>query len=211
MEYWVWWKGALALGALTVFFVFMLGRMMGVSGSWSSVINWRSERERHDAARAFAANTTVTNDALMAATLAEFGEAKTQQLLAAQGAPFQSSAAINAPRVTAKPTVAWTAHLTFLLFMLVGGSIAAIVSGRFDLRLDLGAVHTRFFGTGWHEWLALMLGGTLVGFGTQMGGGCTSGHGLSGVSRLTPASLIATASFFLSAVAVSFILEGYLS
>ena len=37
--------------------------------------------------------------------------------------------------------------------------------------------------------------GLLVGFGTRLGGGCTSGHGLCGVSRLSPRSLVATATF----------------
>jgi uncharacterized membrane protein YedE/YeeE len=42
-------------------------------------------------------------------------------------------------------------------------------------------------------WLALS--GLLVGVGTQIGGGCTSGHGVCGVSRLSPRSLLATALF----------------
>lgn len=41
----------------------------------------------------------------------------------------------------------------------------------------------------------LVLGGLLVGFGTQLGSGCTSGHGVCGVSRLAPRSLVATAVF----------------
>lgn len=39
--------------------------------------------------------------------------------------------------------------------------------------------------------------GLLVGFGTRMGGGCTSGHGVCGVGRLAPRSLLATAVFVL--------------
>jgi uncharacterized membrane protein YedE/YeeE len=41
----------------------------------------------------------------------------------------------------------------------------------------------------------LLVAGVLVGFGTRVGGGCTSGHGVCGVSRLSPASVIATAIF----------------
>jgi uncharacterized membrane protein YedE/YeeE len=41
----------------------------------------------------------------------------------------------------------------------------------------------------------LVLGGMLVGFGTRLGGGCTSGHGVCGLSRLSPRSLMATAAF----------------
>lgn len=43
----------------------------------------------------------------------------------------------------------------------------------------------------------LIVAGLLVGFGTRMGNGCTSGHGVCGVSRLSPRSIAATASFML--------------
>lgn len=43
--------------------------------------------------------------------------------------------------------------------------------------------------------------GLLVGFGTRCGGGCTSGHGLCGVARLSPRSLVATALFVAAAAA----------
>lgn len=204
MEYWTWWKGALALGGLTVFFVFMAGRMLGVSGSWTSIVNWRDERKRQQTADAFRTNTAVMQNSLLAATLAEFGEQKTRQLLAGQGAALPGQAVARAPATGTR----WTANLTFLAFMAVGGLLAAAGSDHLELRFDLGATHTRLFGSGWQEWLALLGGGVLVGFGTQMAGGCTSGHGLSGVSRLTPASLVATAMFFASAVATSFLVEG---
>lgn len=42
---------------------------------------------------------------------------------------------------------------------------------------------------------ALVLAGLLVGIGTRYGSGCTSGHGVCGVSRLSPRSLVATAAF----------------
>ncbi len=41
----------------------------------------------------------------------------------------------------------------------------------------------------------LAVAGLLVGFGTRLGGGCTSGHGVCGTSRLSIASLVATATF----------------
>ena len=46
----------------------------------------------------------------------------------------------------------------------------------------------------------LIVAGLLVGFGTRMGNGCTSGHGVCGVSRLSPRSIAATASFIASAI-----------
>lgn len=44
-------------------------------------------------------------------------------------------------------------------------------------------------------WAALVLAGLLVGVGTRYGSGCTSGHGVCGLSRLSPRSLAATAAF----------------
>lgn len=44
----------------------------------------------------------------------------------------------------------------------------------------------------------LIAGGLLVGFGTRLGSGCTSGHGVCGLSRLSPRSMVATALFMAS-------------
>jgi uncharacterized membrane protein YedE/YeeE len=50
----------------------------------------------------------------------------------------------------------------------------------------------------------LLAGGLLIGFGTRLGGGCTSGHGVCGLSRLAPRSLLATGLFMVTAAAVVF-------
>jgi uncharacterized membrane protein YedE/YeeE len=48
----------------------------------------------------------------------------------------------------------------------------------------------------------LVMAGLLVGFGTRLGSGCTSGHGVCGVSRLSLRSLVATATFMISGALV---------
>lgn len=53
-------------------------------------------------------------------------------------------------------------------------------------------------------WLRLALAGLLVGIGTRIGGGCTSGHGVCGTARLSPRSLIATAVFMAFGMATVF-------
>jgi uncharacterized membrane protein YedE/YeeE len=53
----------------------------------------------------------------------------------------------------------------------------------------------------------LILGGLLVGFGTGLGSGCTSGHGICGIARLSTRSLIATAVFMLFGGATVFLLR----
>lgn len=51
----------------------------------------------------------------------------------------------------------------------------------------------------------LGLAGLLVGVGTSYGAGCTSGHGVCGISRLSPRSLVATAAFMLAGFATVFV------
>ena len=53
----------------------------------------------------------------------------------------------------------------------------------------------------------LVLGGLLVGFGTRLGGGCTSGHGVCGVARLSRRSLVATLLFMAAGVTVAIIVR----
>jgi uncharacterized membrane protein YedE/YeeE len=50
------------------------------------------------------------------------------------------------------------------------------------------------------SWPVLVVAGLLVGFGTRMGSGCTSGHGVCGVSRFSQRSIVATLSFILAGV-----------
>lgn len=45
--------------------------------------------------------------------------------------------------------------------------------------------------------LILLIAGVLVGFGTRLGSGCTSGHGICGISRLSKRSIVATITFML--------------
>lgn len=61
--------------------------------------------------------------------------------------------------------------------------------------------------------LALMIGaGLLVGFGTRMGGGCTSGHGVCGMARLSTRSLVATPVFMLAAATTVYLVRhGFLA
>jgi len=217
IEYWPWWLGALALAGITLGFWLIVGRTLGVSGSWSRIAGWRDSRQVEKIEAPMRKNPSVMEDALLAATLAEFGEQQTLQTLYAgsTGAamlPNVKRTSPTAARKIAKPVLvadrtSWGVHVTFLMSMLVGGLLAAVSMDELQWHFDLGTVHTAFFGNGIEMWLALLLGGTMVGFGTQMGGGCTSGHGLSGCSRLVPASLLATCMFFGSAVAVSFFVE----
>lgn len=64
----------------------------------------------------------------------------------------------------------------------------------------------RAFETGL-SWPVFLLAGVLVGFGTRLGGGCTSGHGVCGLGRLSGRSLVATATFLITGVLTVFIVR----
>lgn len=51
--------------------------------------------------------------------------------------------------------------------------------------------------------------GLLVGFGTQLGSGCTSGHGVCGISRLSPRSIVATLTFILAGMLMVTLLQAF--
>ena len=52
------------------------------------------------------------------------------------------------------------------------------------------------------SWSVIIAAGLLVGFGTRLGGGCTSGHGVCGMARLSMRSIVATAIFMATAIVV---------
>lgn len=97
----------------------------------------------------------------------------------------------------------------------ISGLFAGLLGGRagtwkedllFLAGLPLGALAFRGLGGVVHisltsSPLLLLAGGLLVGFGTRLGGGCTSGHAVCGLARLSPRSIVATALFMAAAMA----------
>lgn len=61
------------------------------------------------------------------------------------------------------------------------------------------------------DWMTLIIAGLLVGFGANYGSGCTSGHGVCGLSRLSPRSLVATVSFMSAGFFIVFVIRHVLS
>lgn len=57
------------------------------------------------------------------------------------------------------------------------------------------------------DWIGIIVAGLLVGFGANYGSGCTSGHGICGLSRLSPRSLVATLSFMGAGFLMVFIIR----
>jgi hypothetical protein len=202
-NFWDWWQGALALGFITLAFWWVLRAPLGVSSSWDRIVHWRDEEEYARKEQAMFANKQQMTDAMLAETIAQFGKDAVAELLARQ----EDNAAKPAANPAERRQIPWQAHVTFLAMMMIGGLFASVMRGDFQIQFDMGAEYARLFGSGPHMWVLLLFGGMMVGFGTRMAGGCTSGHGLSGCSRLQPGSLVGTAAFFGTAVATSFILE----
>ncbi|ADL00047.1 YeeE/YedE family protein [Brevundimonas subvibrioides] len=75
--------------------------------------------------------------------------------------------------------------------------VVGLPLGALLVTLILGPVEARFE----QGFAALVIGGLVVGFGTRLGSGCTSGHGVCGMSRLSARSLVATATFMLTGFA----------
>ena len=73
-------------------------------------------------------------------------------------------------------------RLAFLLGMLVAPGLYWLVVGPTQPRIDA-------------TWGTVVMAGLLVGVGTRYGSGCTSGHGVCGLSRRSPRSLVATLAF----------------
>lgn len=79
----------------------------------------------------------------------------------------------------------------FIVGLLAGAPVYAALSGRLP-----GVTVTQ-------PWPALVTAGLLVGIGARTGSGCTSGHGIVGLARLSPRSMVATLTFLLAGVAVA--------
>jgi uncharacterized membrane protein YedE/YeeE len=83
----------------------------------------------------------------------------------------------------------------FLVGLLAGAAVVFWITGAaFEPRTD--------FPLGW-----TLVAGVLVGFGTSLGGGCTSGHGICGTARFSRRSITATITFIATAMLVFFVLR----
>lgn len=92
---------------------------------------------------------------------------------------------------------------TMVLFIALGAFLSVRLSGARRRKFSPvweAATGIRRFGP--RAWMAF-LGGFVMLFGARWAGGCTSGHGLSGVGQLAVGSIIVTVSFFVGGIAVS--------
>lgn len=230
-SYWPWWLGAASLGAVTVSSCIVARRPLGVSGILGRFVRLREELAVERQRRAAAADHAALEAALLAATADAFGAAAPVAPGAARdaleaappGCAGGEGACGSAPEASARgparapcggecrspaarPTLG--AHAVFLLSIALGGLVVQLCRGAWSARLDMGPTFAALHGGGARGALVLLGGGLLVGIGTTVSGGCSTGHGLSGCSRLQPGSVAATMTFLGMAMLVSCLLSG---
>ncbi len=88
----------------------------------------------------------------------------------------------------------WSQAMAFLVGLPIGAALIALLVRTPEVTVTSSVP-------------LLIVAGLLVGFGTRLGNGCTSGHGVCGVARLSPRSLAATGMFMASAAATVFIVR----
>ncbi len=129
--------GGIMIGLASVLMLLLLGRITGISGILTGVINWNRE----------------------------------------EGPPWR---------------------LAFIIGLIAGAFIYQLVIGPLPLEMQAQG-----------PWL--ILAGLLVGIGTRLGSGCTSGHGVCGLARRSPRSLVATVTFMAVAVITVFVMRHLLT
>lgn len=139
----------------------------------------------------------ITNDYLMAALGGALIGISAVVLLWLNGRVAGISGIMNGAFTRTVSEAGW--RVTFIAGLLAGGLLfqwltAEPLITRTDYPLPLTIV-----------------AGLLVGYGTRMGSGCTSGHGICGVSRLSPRSVVATVLFVGSGMLVATLLRGVLT
>ena len=96
---------------------------------------------------------------------------------------------------TLTSTTNWLSNFLFLIGLVLGPIFYAVVVNK-----DIPFLMTSSLPL-------IIIGGILVGFGTQIGRGCTSGHGICGISRRSVRSIIATITFMIAAMITVVILK----
>jgi uncharacterized membrane protein YedE/YeeE len=182
-EFWPWWWGGLAMGGIATLSPLLSGRLLGVSSAFGALF------ERREPPRA---TLSELEAALLAETEAEFGPAPA----ATEGRVATVLARLRAQADRFRPLC--------LVGIVLGGLLASVLSGDFALEHTLGARFDARYGSfGLLPALVLLGSGVMIGIGTRLAGGCTSGHGISGVARAQRGSLLTTAVFWCTALLVA--------
>ena len=102
------------------------------------------------------------------------------------------------------PSVDWEWML--VVGIVIGAFISAQISGQFQFQWLPSKWVASFGLTPVARWLVALIGGVFMGFGARWGGGCTSGHGISGTLQLAISGWLAAMSFFVGGIATATII-----
>jgi len=94
-------------------------------------------------------------------------------------------------------------RLPFVIGLLLGGVLSAVLGGGWEPTWDLGMLDARLGLGPLGKTAWMFVGGLFIGFGTRLAGGCTSGHGIFGLSNVEWPSLVATVSFMTGGILVT--------
>ncbi len=185
-NFWPWWLGGLCVGGVATLYPLVSGRLLGVSSLYAALFQ-RS--------RARWASSDELEQALLAETEAEFGPDS------APSPESQSAAALGELRTDSEKF-----RPLFLLGMIGGAALTCLGSNGWRLSFSLGErFDARYGELGAVPIGVLLIGGFAIGLGARLGAGCTSGHGISGVARGQPGSLLTAFVFWLTALAVTWL------
>ena len=99
-------------------------------------------------------------------------------------------------------------RLPFVGGLVLGGALAALATGGLTPNFATPLLDARFAFTPVEKLAWMFAGGLLIGFGTRLSNGCTSGHGIFGLSNLERGSLEATLSFLAAGMLTTFLVYG---
>lgn len=188
VEPWPWWAAGLGIGLFVLLYAWVYNRVIGMSSSLESSLREINKPLLPDAPQV---------SSFQAAALA-LAKARGMDP-AAMGIEVPAAASTGSSRgIELIPRI-------ILLGVLIGGLVGGVMQGStwaFGLGAEFDAVYGGLPMAA--QGSMLLLGGVMVGFGARMAGGCPSGHGLGGLSLLSPASFLVVAGWFVAGITVTF-------
>lgn len=102
------------------------------------------------------------------------------------------------------PEIDW--QWMMVLGIILGSFFSSVLSGTFHISFVPSAFQAAFGDNIFLRFITALTGGVLMGLGARWSWGCTSGHGISGISQLSLASLIAVMGFFVAGIVTAMLL-----
>lgn len=156
-EFWPWWQGGAAIGAVTLLLLWLGNQRLGISTGFENLC------------------------ALVLHTP-------------------------HLERAEVRGSARW--RLPFLAGLVLGGALAAFSTGQLAPSLAVPMLDARFAFAPAAKLAWMFAGGLLIGFGTRLSNGCTSGHGIFGLSNFERGSLDAVLAFLAAGMLTSFLVHG---